>query len=225
MAHDAICATLETLGERLFGEEARHLAAQLPPGLDAYLRLAKAKDTFDLDDFYRRVAAREGAGVDLPQAVYHARAVVSVLQEAVSPGEMRDVREQLPAEYAALFAWQDAAATKQYPLSKCKGDPRLFELSIIPLGTGSQIGEEVAEAVRVIDTSGLPYRLTPTGTCIEGEWEEVMPLLQQCHNDARARSSHVITSIKIEDDAGAQNKLQSNISAIEQRLGKRLSTG
>jgi len=100
----AICATLETLGERLFGEEARHLAAELPAGIGAYLRLAPAKETFELEEFYRRVAEREGAGVDLPQATHHAQAVVSVLQEAVSAGEMNDVRAQLPADYAELFA-------------------------------------------------------------------------------------------------------------------------
>jgi uncharacterized protein YqgV (UPF0045/DUF77 family) len=25
------------------------------------------------------------------------------------------------------------------------------------------------------------YQLTPSYTCIEGEWEQVMPLVHQCH--------------------------------------------
>jgi len=37
------------------------------------------------------------------KAIYHARAVIAVLYEAVSPGEMADIRAQLPAEYARLF--------------------------------------------------------------------------------------------------------------------------
>lgn len=99
----AICATLETLGERLFNGEAYHLAAQLPSGINAYLRLAKQKESFPLDEFFRRVAEREGAGVDLPEAVFHARVVMEVVQEAVSPGQIDDVRAQLPAEYDPLF--------------------------------------------------------------------------------------------------------------------------
>lgn len=76
-----------------------------PPALRVvgYLRLAKKKESFALDEFFRRVAEREGAGVDLPQAVFHARVVMEVVQEAVSPGQIDDVRAQLPAEYDPLF--------------------------------------------------------------------------------------------------------------------------
>ena len=48
-----------------------------------------------------RVGEREA--VDLPDAVFHARSVVSVLRDAVSPGEIRDVRTQLPEQWAPLF--------------------------------------------------------------------------------------------------------------------------
>lgn len=109
----AISAVLETLGERLHGDQAAHLAAQLPDGIGAYLRLAKQNESFGVDEFFRRVAEREGAGVDLPQAVHHARAVLTVLQEAVSAGEMADVRAQLPAEWAPLL---DAGADGQINL-------------------------------------------------------------------------------------------------------------
>jgi uncharacterized protein (DUF2267 family) len=97
----AIYATLETLGERLFGREADELAAQLPAAIGAYLRLAKEKERFDLEEFFRRVAEREG--VDLPDAVFHARVVLEVLQEAVTPGEIQDVLAQLPEEFRAVF--------------------------------------------------------------------------------------------------------------------------
>jgi len=52
----AIYATLETLGERLYGDEADDLAAQLPPALGAYLRLARRQESFDLDEFFERIA-------------------------------------------------------------------------------------------------------------------------------------------------------------------------
>ena len=97
----AIHATLQTLGERLFGKEAEHLAAQLPPEIGTYLRQVEVKESFSLDEFFERVAEREG--VDLPDAIHQARAVISVLSEAVSPGEMADARAQLPDEYDPLF--------------------------------------------------------------------------------------------------------------------------
>jgi uncharacterized protein (DUF2267 family) len=50
-----------------------------------------------LDEFFQRVAKREGA--DLPQATFHARAVIEVVGEAVTQGQLVKVRDQLPAEF------------------------------------------------------------------------------------------------------------------------------
>lgn len=97
----AIRATLHTLGERLFGGEASNLAAQLPEEIGKYLELAEVNESFGLDEFFRRVSEREGT--DLPVATYHARAVVDVVKDAVTAGEIEDVRAQLPDEYDPLF--------------------------------------------------------------------------------------------------------------------------
>jgi uncharacterized protein (DUF2267 family) len=49
-----------------------------------------------------RVSQREG--VDLPEGTYRARVVIDVLTHAVSAGELVDVLDRLPADYARLFA-------------------------------------------------------------------------------------------------------------------------
>lgn len=97
----AIRATLQTLGERLFGGEPGDLAAQLPQEIGAYLAMGDGQERFGFDEFLKRVAKREG--VDLPVATYHARVVVDVLKEAVTPGEIEDALAQLPETYNALF--------------------------------------------------------------------------------------------------------------------------
>ncbi|PSB15627.1 DUF2267 domain-containing protein [filamentous cyanobacterium CCP2] len=102
-AEVATRATLETLAERLAGNEPHNAAAQLPEGLAAYLThdYAGMGDAFSVNEFFERVSQRER--VDLPQAVYHARVVLEVMGEAVSQGEMDDIRAQLPNEYDPLF--------------------------------------------------------------------------------------------------------------------------
>lgn len=97
----ALQATLKTLGERLYGEEGEHLAAQLPNELGTFLTQDNGNQTYTLDEFLARVAEREG--VDLPEAVHHARVVISVISEAVTTGEIEDVRAQLPETYQPLF--------------------------------------------------------------------------------------------------------------------------
>ena len=99
----------------------------------------------------------------------------------------------------------------------------LFELSIIPLG-GAHISGEIAEALKIIDKSGLPFQLTPTGTCLEGEWDEVMPILRQCHGRVRQLSPHLVTFIKIEDKAG-RDLLHHNVESVEAKLGHTLQRG
>ena len=105
-AERATRATLQTLGERLAGGEPKDLASQLPPEIGAYLLSGAAGkgERFSLDEFYRRVSEREGK--DLPQAVFHARAVIRVLNEAVSRGEFNDILAQLPPEFDRFI--QDA---------------------------------------------------------------------------------------------------------------------
>lgn len=98
----AIRATLETLASRLTFAELKDLAAQLPQEIAIYLQpKTMPAQRFSLKEFFERVSENEAASI--PDATYHARVVFEVLMDAVSRGEMADVRAQLPAEYEALF--------------------------------------------------------------------------------------------------------------------------
>ena len=98
----AIQATLQTLSERLDEGEAKDLASQLPREFAIYMQSPQHRVRMSLDEFFGKVCGREQ--VDLPDSVYHARVVMDVLQEAVTPGEIADVRAQLPPEWDSLFA-------------------------------------------------------------------------------------------------------------------------
>ena len=95
-------ATLVTLAERLGPDETRHLAAQLPHEIQLFLADPGAvPERFSLAEFLLRVCAREG--IDLRLSTDHARAVIDVLTQAVSPGESIDVLDRLPDDYRRLF--------------------------------------------------------------------------------------------------------------------------
>lgn len=100
-AEAAIRATLETLACRLQPSAAEHLAAQLPSEIGRHLRGAETFERLSLEDFFREVQQREGC--ELPDSVYHARCVIEVLGEAVSPGAVEKLRGQLPDDYDRLF--------------------------------------------------------------------------------------------------------------------------
>jgi uncharacterized protein (DUF2267 family) len=107
-AQKAIRATLETLKERLAGNEPANLAAQLPPEIAPYAAGEGGREAFPVEEFYDRVAQKEG--LDHDEAVRHARAVATVVQTAVTGGELDDVRSQLGKDYEELFGQPGASA-------------------------------------------------------------------------------------------------------------------
>lgn len=96
-------ATLNTLAVRLRGNEPTDLAAQLPGEIGEHLRNdgAGRGERFNAREFIQRVSDQEG--VPTNEAGHHAQVVMGVLGEAVSRGEMADVRQQLPEDYELLF--------------------------------------------------------------------------------------------------------------------------
>jgi len=98
----------------------------------------------------------------------------------------------------------------------------LVEMAVITLGGDTHLSDEIAEVLKVVDASGLPYELTAAGTCIEGDWDEVIPLVRRCHERARELSPHVMTLLKIEDEEGARDKLRGNVRSVEEKVGRPL---
>ncbi len=95
----------------------------------------------------------------------------------------------------------------------------MVELSIVPLSKDAHLGKPVAEAVKIVEQSGLEYRLTPMGTILVGEWEPVMNVVHQCHEAMRKFSDRVITKIKIDDFTGPERMPEDKVKSVEKHLG------
>jgi len=98
----------------------------------------------------------------------------------------------------------------------------LLEFSMSPLGKGESVSQYVARSLDIIDASGIPYQLTPMGTILEGEWEPVMAVVQQCYERMRADCPRITCSIKIDAREGKSGRLAGKIASIEERLGREL---
>jgi uncharacterized protein (DUF2267 family) len=102
-AVDLTRATLETLTDRMTGGEILDLAAQLPAPLRTTVQSrarTESAERFDAAEFTRRVSLR--AGVEEAAAADGARAVFTVLHEAITGGEFDDLLTQLPRDYREL---------------------------------------------------------------------------------------------------------------------------
>jgi len=100
----------------------------------------------------------------------------------------------------------------------------LLEFSMAPSTKGESMSPYVARILDIIDKSGLPYQLTPMGTIIEGEWDEVMAVVTACFEAMRNDCDRIGTHIKIDYRAGPGSRMKSKIDAVEKKLGRKLST-
>ena len=100
----------------------------------------------------------------------------------------------------------------------------LLEFSMSPLDKGVSLSPYVARSLDIIDKSGLPYQLTPMGTVVEGEWDEVMALVTACYKRMSEDCERISTSIRIDYRAGKSGRLKSKVRSIEGKLGRTLST-
>ena len=100
----------------------------------------------------------------------------------------------------------------------------LLEFSMAPSGKSLSLSPFVARILDIIDQSGLPYQLTPMGTIIEGEWDEVMGVVGACYRDLAADCERVGVHIKIDARSGPVGRIKSKVEAVQNKLGRKLST-
>jgi uncharacterized protein (TIGR00106 family) len=98
----------------------------------------------------------------------------------------------------------------------------IAEFSIVSLGEGKHLSDMIADVLRLVEESGLPYRLHAMGTNVEGSWDDVMGLIRRCHECAAERCERIYTQIKIDDFRGRTDALTAKITAVEKKLGKPL---
>ena len=101
----------------------------------------------------------------------------------------------------------------------------LAELEIIPIGTNTaSLSTVLAEVAKLIDKSGLDYRVGPMGTVIEGDWDRVMALVKQCHQAMLGSTSRVMTSVRIDDrkDRPGVGRITQKVQSLETKVGRPL---
>lgn len=94
----------------------------------------------------------------------------------------------------------------------------LVAFSVTPLGVGEEVGELVAEAVRVVRESGLPNRTDAMFTTIEGEWDEVMAVVKAACDAVAARAPRVSLVVKADLRPGVTGALDAKVESVERRL-------
>lgn len=94
----------------------------------------------------------------------------------------------------------------------------LLAFSVSPVGAGESVGAAVADAVRVVRSSGLPNQTGPMFTTIEGEYDEVMAVVEAAVEAVRAHAGRVSLVVKADIRDGAHDALHAKVASVERHL-------
>lgn len=96
----------------------------------------------------------------------------------------------------------------------------LVQFTMFPTDRGESLSSYVAEAIRIVERSGLPYKLGPMSTSIEGSWDEVFSVIKECRDAMRTHSNRVYIVIAVDDRKGAEDRLEGKIRSVASKLGE-----
>lgn len=96
----------------------------------------------------------------------------------------------------------------------------IVAFSVAPSGTGESVSEAVADAVRVVRSSGLPHRTDSMFTTIEGEWEECMDVVRRACEAAGRHGPRVSLVLKADIRPGRSGEMQGKLDRLEAALDR-----
>ncbi len=100
----------------------------------------------------------------------------------------------------------------------------LLEFSMSPFGKGESLSPYVSRVLKVVDESGVSYRLTSMGTILEGEWDEVMAVVTLCFRELEKDCNRIGTNIRIDYRKGDKSRMKQKIDSLEKQLNRKLIT-
>jgi len=96
----------------------------------------------------------------------------------------------------------------------------MLEVTVIPLGTGQPgVSRLVAAALRELEARGVRYQLTPMGTVLEGDLDELLRLARHMHEAPfRLGVKRVITLLRIDDRRDRPQTVEEKLEAVRRHL-------
>ncbi len=101
----------------------------------------------------------------------------------------------------------------------------LVEFSMFPTDRGESKSEFVARVLDVIDNSNHTYQLTPMGTILETDTiDEALKVIGDCYKVLEIDCNRVSSFIKFDIRKSTSSRLDSKISSVEKKLGRKLKS-
>ena len=95
----------------------------------------------------------------------------------------------------------------------------IADFCLIPIGVGVSVSTYVAACQKVLDKSGLTYKMHSYGTNVEGEWEAVLAAVKKCHETVHQMgATRISTSMRIGTRTDREQSMDDKIKSVEEKM-------
>ncbi len=94
----------------------------------------------------------------------------------------------------------------------------IIDFSIFPMDKGVSLSPYVARAIKIIKSSGLPFHFGPMSTSIEGDWDDVMAVVDRCFAELKKDCTRINLNLRADYREGPAGRLQGKIRSVEEKL-------
>ena len=98
----------------------------------------------------------------------------------------------------------------------------IAEITFIPMGAGVSLSPLIAEALKIIEASGLKHEFHSMGTNVEGDFNQVCDLVRRCHERFfELGVPRVSTSVKISERRDKPYTMEGKVASVREAMKRR----
>ena len=97
----------------------------------------------------------------------------------------------------------------------------LVEFAMFPTDKGESVSSYVSRIIKVIDESGVEYKLTPMGTVFETDtMDKALEVLKKSYEVLEPDCNRIYSTVKFDIRKNRSNRMKQKIASVESKLGK-----
>ncbi len=97
----------------------------------------------------------------------------------------------------------------------------MVDFCLIPLATELSLSPYVAACERILEEAGLEHQLHAYGTNIEGEWDDVMAAVKDCHAKVHQMGAQrIVSTLKLGTRIDKEQSLNDKVASVERLLNQ-----
>ena len=95
----------------------------------------------------------------------------------------------------------------------------IADLCVVPIGVGVSLGSYIAVCEKILTKAGLKTMMHGYGTNVEGEWDQVMQAIRECHETLHEMGVPRISStIRLGTRVDREQTIEDKIRSVQEKL-------